>query len=232
MGMAFPQPVREEAMVACERHCCICHEFKGTKIECQYIVPEAKGGTNTFENCIPLCFDHHAEVESYNPQHPRGTKYSVTELKKLRDAWYEEIKNRRTLRDPKRLGNAPIQLDSFEEARSIAENPANPRNRRLGVVKAWELLARGILKMTNVSSVIFEPFAREVQRALEKLWDSTRVPEELTRSISPLQWDANRAALHSEFAGYDPDINAALAFIEECERVRDELVKIYNSGGL
>lgn len=201
-------------------------------MECHHIVPESKGGTNTFENCIPLCFDHHAEVEHYNSEHPRGTKYSVNELKQLRDAWYEQIKNCRTLLDPGRIANAQIQLDSFEEARSITENPTNPRNRRLGVVKAWELLAKGILKMTKVSGEILEPFSPEVRRALNKMSHSTRVPDELMQSISRLQWDANRAALQSEFAGYDPDINAALAFIEECERVRDELVKIYSSGGL
>ena len=233
MGMAFPQTVKDEAMVACQRHCCLCHKLKGTKIECHHIVPEADGGPNTFENCIPVCLDCHVEVGTYNPKHPKGTKYSAKELKKRRDGWYEEIKNRRTLRDPARLVSEPIELESFEEARVLAEtNPTDPINLRRGVVRGWELLAKAILKMTNVSSVVFEPYAEEVRRALKKLWDSTRVPEELTRSISDLQRTANQAALHSPFAGYDPDVNAALEFIREGERVRNELVKIYNSGGL
>ena len=229
--MPFPQTVKDEAMVACERHCCLCHEFKGTKIECHHI-PMANGGPDTFENCIPLCFDCHADVETYNPEHPRGTKYSVRELKQRRDGWYAEIKNRRTLLNSARLISEPIELESFEEARLLAENPTDPRNPRLGVVKGWQLLAKGVKKMTNVSGEILDPLSEEMRRALKKLSDSTRMPDELNRSISDLQHTANQAAHHSPYAGYDPDVNAALAFIGECERVRDELVRIYNSGGL
>ena len=86
-----------------------------------------------------------------------------------------------------------------------------------GTQRGWELLAKGILKMTNVSSEIVEPYWEDVRRALQKLWDSTRVPEELTRSISRVQFTADQAAMHSAYSGYDPDLNAALAFIEECE---------------
>jgi hypothetical protein len=214
-------------MVACERRCCLCNEFKGTKIECHHIVPEAKGGLNTFENCIPLCFDCHADVESYNSEHPRGTKYSERELKRRRDARYEEVRNHRTLQDPARLDREPIVLESFEEARLLAETEP-----RAAVGKGWRLLAKGFLKMTNVSSDIFEPYCEEARRALKKLWDSTRVPEELSRSISNLQRTASQATLQSRWAGYDPDVNKALAFIQECERARDALLTIYNSGGL
>ncbi len=228
--MPFPQTVKDEAMVACERHCCLCHEFKGTKIECHHIAPAADGGRDTFDNCIPLCFDCHVEAGSYNAKHPKGTKYSAEELKQRRDDWYEEVKNRRTLRSLARLDREPIELESFEEARLLAET--NPTNPRPGIVRGWMLLAKGFLKMTNVSGRILEPYAEEVRRGLGKLWDSTRVPEELSRSISRLQDTANKAALQSAWAGYDPDVNAALAFIEECERARDALVKIYNSGGL
>jgi len=231
--MPFPQTVKTDAMVACERHCCLCKELKATKMECHHIVPEADGGSNTFENCIPLCFDCHAEVGAYNPNHPRGTKYSSDELKQRRDAWYQEVKARRTLRDFVRSGNEPIELESFEEARSVAEaKPTDKVTLRRGVVKGWQLLAKGIFKMTNVSSENFEPLGEDVRRALEKLRRGTRVPEKVTGSISGLQHKANQAANHSHYAGYDPDINGVLEFIEECERVRDELVKIYNSGGL
>ena len=220
-------------MVACERHCCLCHKSTGVKIECHHILPAAAGGPDTFENCIPLCFDCHAEVEAYNPKHPKGTKYSANELKQRRDAWYQEVKNRRTLRDPARLGVEPIELESFEVARSLVETtPTDQMKLRRGVVKGWQLLAKGAFKMTNVSGENFEPLGEDVRLALEKLLHSTRVQGELTRLISDLQSNANQAANHSPYAGYDPDLNAALAFIAECERARDELVKIYNSGGL
>ncbi len=220
-------------MVACERYCCLCHAFKGTKIECHHIEQAADGGPDTFENCIPLCFDCHAEVEAYNPKHPKGTKYSANELKQRRDAWYQEVKNRRTLRDPVRPSDEPIELESFEQARSQAEaNPTDKTNLRRGVVRGWQLLAEGVFKMTNVSGKNFEPLGEDVRRALEKLRHSTRVPEEVTRSISGLQHKANQAANHSHWGEYDPDLNAVLQFIEDCERVRDALVKIYSSGGL
>ncbi len=61
-------------------------------MELHHIVPESNGGKSTFENCIPLCFDCHADAGHYNPKHPKGTKYSPTELKKHRDNWYSAIR--------------------------------------------------------------------------------------------------------------------------------------------
>lgn len=86
--MAFSQSVKAAAMAACGRHCCICHKFCGTKIESHHIVHESAGGDDTFENCIPVCFDCHADMTSYDHKHPRGTKYSEGELREHRDRWY------------------------------------------------------------------------------------------------------------------------------------------------
>lgn len=87
--MPFPEKVKEDALVACGRHCCICHKFCGTKIEIHHIVPHSKGGADSFDNAIPLCFDCHAEVGQYNSEHPKGTKFSYAELKRHRDNWYK-----------------------------------------------------------------------------------------------------------------------------------------------
>ena len=40
---------------------------------------------------MPLCFDCHADVQTYNPHHPRGTKYTVKELKQHRDRLFRHI---------------------------------------------------------------------------------------------------------------------------------------------
>ena len=88
--MGFSQKVVDEAFIRCRRHCCICDEFKGQNIELHHIVPKANGGSDEFDNAIPLCFDCHAMVGSYNAQHPRGRKYSENELKKLRDICYSK----------------------------------------------------------------------------------------------------------------------------------------------
>lgn len=232
MAMPFPQRVKDEAMVACERHCCLCHQFKGTKIECHHIVPEANGGSNTFDNCIPLCFDCHAEVGAYNREHPRGTRYSARELKQRREGSYEEIKNRRTLRDPQRQGVEPIELESFDATRRLAEDSTDPENPRRSVVQGWKLLADAMMKMTGVVAENLDPLSSEVSRALKKVKDSPRVRDELYAGIERLQGKAYSAGTMSRFAGYDPDTSAALEVIAECERIREQLVAIHNSRGL
>ena len=87
----WPQKVKEKALVSCGRRCCVCHRFCGRNIELHHIKMESKGGASTFENCVPLCFNCHAEAGHYNSNHPKGTKYSSSELKKHRDIWYNAI---------------------------------------------------------------------------------------------------------------------------------------------
>jgi hypothetical protein len=87
----WSRDIKDKALVACGRRCCICHRFCGTKIELHHIIPESKGGEFSLENCIPLCFDCHAEVGHYNPLHPRGTKYTTIELRGHRDRWFSAM---------------------------------------------------------------------------------------------------------------------------------------------
>jgi hypothetical protein len=95
--MPFPQEVKAQALVASARHCCICRKFCGPKIECHHIKPEAKGGTDDIDNCIPLCFNCHADVGNYNPDHPKGNRYGESELKRHRDSWYELVRSNRII---------------------------------------------------------------------------------------------------------------------------------------
>jgi hypothetical protein len=60
-------------------------------MECHHIVPRSDGGEDSYENCIPLCFDCHAEVGHYNPEHPKGIKFTPEELRGHRDRWYKAI---------------------------------------------------------------------------------------------------------------------------------------------
>ena len=93
--MPFPQSVRDEALVAAARHCCVCHRYKGVKVEVHHIVPESQGGPNQIENAITLCFDCHADAGHYNPNHPRGTKFSASELRLHRDSWHFRVRQHR-----------------------------------------------------------------------------------------------------------------------------------------
>lgn len=78
--MGFSQKIKEDIMVACGRHCCLCHKFCGLKIEIHHIKPQSEGGSDTLENAIPLCFDCHADMRSYDAKHPKGTKYTEKEF--------------------------------------------------------------------------------------------------------------------------------------------------------
>ncbi len=95
----WPKHVKDEALVACGRRCCICHQFCGTKIECHHIIPEADGGPSNLENCIPLCLNCHADVGHYNPKHPKGSNYSKEELKAHRDRWFKVMSEIKALEE-------------------------------------------------------------------------------------------------------------------------------------
>ena len=89
--MSFPRNVRNEILIDAARHCCVCHRYKGVKVEVHHIEPESSGGPNTYENAIALCFDCHADAGHYNPSHPRGTKFSLSELRKAKMRWFRMV---------------------------------------------------------------------------------------------------------------------------------------------
>src|SRR6266540_1761061 len=99
--MPFPPRVREKALVASARHCCVCHRYKGVRVEVHHIVPEVNGGANTLDNAITLCFDCHADAGHYSILHPRGTKFSSNELKLARDVWHKTVKKNEITDEPR-----------------------------------------------------------------------------------------------------------------------------------
>ena len=105
--MSFPQFVSDAALSACGRCCCICHKFCGTKMELHHIKQVAYGGEDTFENCIPLCFDCHADMGKADPYHNKGKKYSEKELLTHRDNWYNVIK------EGKKIPESNLSKDTF-----------------------------------------------------------------------------------------------------------------------
>lgn len=93
--MAFSPSVRRDALVSAARHCCVCHRYKGVKVEIHHIVPQAQGGSNELDNALALCFDCHADAGHYNREHPRGSKFSPEELRLARDLWHIMVKGNR-----------------------------------------------------------------------------------------------------------------------------------------
>lgn len=86
--MPFTKKVSEDLLVKCNRSCCLCHKYCGTKIEIHHIIPEQeKEGSNKEDNGIPLCFDCHADVRAYDIKHPRGRKFTPRELRQHKENW-------------------------------------------------------------------------------------------------------------------------------------------------
>lgn len=89
--MGFPKKVKEEVLLKSKRHCCLCNKFCGIKIDVHHIKPKSEGGEDTVENAIPLCFDCHADMRTYDARHPVGNKYSESELKSRRNILYKNV---------------------------------------------------------------------------------------------------------------------------------------------
>ena len=86
----FSKTVVHNSLVNCGRHCCLCGKFAGMKMELHHIDGV---DDNSADNCIPLCYDCHSEVKSFNPKHPKGKPYTPKELKAHRDKCYERYGN-------------------------------------------------------------------------------------------------------------------------------------------
>lgn len=84
--------IKIETLILSARHCCVCHRYAGLKIEVHHIQPKSKGGEDSIENAIALCFDCHADAGHYNSQHPRGSKFSPKELKLAKERWFELVR--------------------------------------------------------------------------------------------------------------------------------------------
>lgn len=122
--MGFSPKVREEALLACKRHCVWCEKSQGITVECHHIKPKSEGGDDSFDNCIPVCLNCHGIIGgSYNSKHPRGTKISVSEMKTRRDNFYERVKkNEIPLREQQTthsISPSKYDVELYEEIVSI-----------------------------------------------------------------------------------------------------------------
>ena len=99
--MGFPKKVKDQILVLCARHCCVCHTNAGLNMEIHHIKPEAQGGENTLENAIALCFNCHSFAgHNYNNLHPKGLKYSPEELLLHKANWIKKVdENKITSKD-------------------------------------------------------------------------------------------------------------------------------------
>src|SRR5438046_8576503 len=89
--MPFDSAMKTAMFIRCNRRCCLCLKQCGVNIEAAHIIDEAAGGSNDEDNGIPLCFDCHQEIGSYNDRHPRGNKFRPEELRARRDQVYKLV---------------------------------------------------------------------------------------------------------------------------------------------
>lgn len=120
--MAFTSKIKEDILVASARHCCVCHRYRGVKIEIHHIKPKEQGGKDSFENAIPLCFDCHCDAGHYFSKHPKGTKFSPNELKKHKEKWFDIVKNNKISQKSENLIHSRFFItNNFSLIKEISE---------------------------------------------------------------------------------------------------------------
>lgn len=79
---------RAKLFIWSDRHCCFCDKKCTTNIVIHHI--DNNNENYIEDNLIPICFDCHSSIESYNPKHPTGAKYKEEEIKSRRYQIYEK----------------------------------------------------------------------------------------------------------------------------------------------
>jgi hypothetical protein len=97
-------------------------------METDHIVPRDDCGTDEIANAIPVCFECHAEIHSYNDQHPRGRKFQPEELRSHKEQWLAICRDRpeALVAAPRQIDVGPVQalLDELEFNEAVASLPA------------------------------------------------------------------------------------------------------------
>ncbi len=123
--MPFKRAEAAKLLAACHRRCCICHRFCGVKMELDHIEPRSEEGPDSIENAIPVCFECHAEIHSYNPKHPRGRRFRPEELRNHKKQWLSVCQDRPELliSASREIDVGPLQalIDELEFNRNVAE---------------------------------------------------------------------------------------------------------------
>lgn len=167
--MGFSSQIKERVYIASARRCCVCKNFKGRNIEVHHIVQKADGGPDTFENAIPLCFDCHAEAGHYNPRHPKGARYSPSELRAHRDAWYKIVADGKIHVETVQATHHYYITNSFDIVSEIINGEFNNfpidniklfENELYGFLKSAEKFKNGIKRESNIGGGTYKTLDR------------------------------------------------------------------------
>ena len=192
-------------LVESRRFCALCERQKGVKIEVHHITQKSEGGSDDFWNLIPLCFDCHSEVKSYNPEHPKGNKFSEKELRERLVRFYHRIENNEI--SSEFLQSA--SLDDYCRRVAIEED-----FREIATIIRTDDLSQPGFYFFNLSDLLEQKYMSDSFFAKSSLLS---ILEELSQILA-----INTSATHS-IKPSDP-INAVIfslrkGFIEEYERL-------------
>lgn len=162
--MSFSQGEIAELLAACHRRCCICHRFCGVKIETDHIVPRSEGGDDSIDNAIPVCFDCHAEIHSYNDQHPRGRKFRPDELRRHKEQWLSICRERPEVfalaRRDDSVGPLQALIDELEYNKRVAECSEPEPACLFATEQFWRAIHEGAISIvhTELRDAILEAY--------------------------------------------------------------------------
>src|SRR5579859_1300579 len=89
--MPFSVTTKTEMFIRSGRLCPLCLKQCGNNMEAAHIISEKDDGSDDADNGIPVCFDCHEEIGSYNEDHPKGNKIRPEELRARRDRLYKLV---------------------------------------------------------------------------------------------------------------------------------------------
>jgi len=99
-------------------------------METDHIIPASEGGPDTIDNAIPVCFECHAEIHSYNDNHPRGRKFLPNELRAHKEQWLQICSSRPEvfINAARNIDVGPLQalIDELEFNAVVAGYSDNP----------------------------------------------------------------------------------------------------------
>jgi len=205
--MPFPAAVKARIFVRCARICCLCFKQCGTRIEAAHIVAEANDGTSDDENAIPLCFDCHEEIGSYNLRHPKGNKFTAEELVQRRDVLYQLVE--KGVIQAQIVAHRPgvIQQSQGSSSATHSAEQAASAVPYIATKDAEAVLAEALSPIATI-----ETFPRKLQLLSER--DRAYVLDQL------VQWFRKGAGAEAlmNLIGKDSDANQSLILLEQIVR--------------
>lgn len=140
--MSINEDVVAEVLAKSARHCCVCRQFLPLSIQVHHIIEKSDGGTDDFDNLIPVCIQCHGNIHTI-PHMTR--KFTIKELKRCRDDVYEMVSV------GKLPATKPMTRNELEVTSSIlAETLRNSNNKEELSDEAIKLLSAILCEESNI----------------------------------------------------------------------------------